>query len=222
MASERVEPCRAEREKDTATGLDHPAHGPEHVFRVAEVLEPIQRNDEVYRLVGPGDELAAFRHTGIPRRSTGGLERLFENVDADHAGGAPQGHLDRLATDPAAEVGHDGPSNLPPEPFAKQDLELASTSVCAAVAVSLPSSTFAKVTEEMVRQRPADQPGVHHGREGCPGKVSVQLGSRPSSKERPRSHPPSVTCDTDGGDASSVSVGSSKVTMRTGSGPVTE
>lgn len=156
MASERVEPGRAEREKDTASGLDHPAHGPEHVLRVAEVLEPIQRNDEVYRLVGPGDELAAFRHTGILCRSTGGLERVVQNVDADHAGGATLGHLDRLVTDPAAEVGHDGPGNLSPDALSEQDLELAPTSVRAAVAVSLSSSTFAKVTEEMIRQRPAD------------------------------------------------------------------
>jgi hypothetical protein len=120
------------------------------------VLEPIQRNDEINRLVGPGDELAAFRHTGILCRSTSGLERLFENVDADHAGDAPLGHLDRLVTDPAAEVGHDGPGNLAPDALTEQDLELAPTSIRAAVAVSLSSSTFAKVTEEMVRQRPAD------------------------------------------------------------------
>src|SRR4029077_8210871 len=106
---------------------------------------------------GAGDELAAFRHAGILRRPTGGLQRVVENVDPDHASGAPLSHLDRLVANATAEVGDDGPGNLSPDALTEQDLELAPASVRAAVAVSFPGSTIAQTTEKVVSQRPADQ-----------------------------------------------------------------
>jgi hypothetical protein len=156
-----MQPGGAERQEDAAARLEEPAHGVKDALRVTEVLEAIDRHDDVSLFVGLGDELAAIRHTSVRGGLAGGVQRVVHDIDADDAGSPALRQLDRLGPGPAPEVDDDLPCDAAPEALSEEDLELASATVGTAIAVALPGGPFPETTQQMIRKGSTDESSSH-------------------------------------------------------------
>ena len=154
-------PRGTERHEHPAAWFQQSPHLLQDCGRIGEMLEAIDAQDDVDRLVPGFCERAAVGDARGLRARRRHLQPFRPDVDTDHAMRAALGHLDSFDSGPAAEVEDRQADDFLPHLWSHQDLELAATGIDNRLIWKLADL---QARERVQHRRPNRRDFVCHGR----------------------------------------------------------
>src|ERR1044071_5378827 len=136
MTSERVIPRRTELDDCKSVVFQITAHNSQHSRWIGEMLERIQRKDYVGPFLCFSTKHASIGNAAVLRSPTSFVNQMLAEFETNHLCGASLRKLDCFSAGPAAEIDHRFAADLGPDLRPEQNLQLATASISAAVAVA--------------------------------------------------------------------------------------
>src|ERR1017187_6189643 len=124
MTTKRVIPGWPEADEHLARGRQKRVHDTQDFRRVGEMLEGIQRNDNIRKLSRRRYEQTSILKTRTERLLSGGSEIVFKDIDTDYPPGPSSSHFYGIGSFATAEVDDHFPGNPGEEVMAHENRDL--------------------------------------------------------------------------------------------------